>query len=281
MVEEAQQNYTNVLAAIQKMNPAPIYNELANLALVILNVWEGKTISGDDEAGAKTIEQSLLDYYRLSLEYTDILRSLEINSLLESLESGSGLGQPGIASLIASAEEARILSQSNREEDLRAAAGLYPADISLSIRWGEAPGEVSVFRSGRELIIALDQAYRESAVPEEREMILTLMQQTWKEVSLWYEEEALLRTRSIKYLKTGILPEVRVGAGAELKVHLEGLLAALRTALVLEVPGSGPGPEELADLKSLVENILSGEAEGMAEAVEEAAGVNPLFAEAM
>jgi hypothetical protein len=283
VVEEAQQDYTNVLAAIQQINPAPVYDELANLALAILDVWEGKTESGDGAAGTKTIEESILEYYRLSLDYADILRSMEINSLLESLESGSGLGQPGIDSLDSSAEEAWILSQSGGQEDLRAAAELYPGGIIISIRWGETAGEMPLFQSGRELIIALDQAYRETTVPEQQEILLTMMRQTWKEASLWYEEEVQLRKQSIEYLKTGILPEVNVEAGAELRIHLEGLLAALRTALVFEDPdpGSGLKPEELADLITIIKNILSREPDEMGVAIEEAAGENPFFADAM
>jgi exonuclease VII small subunit len=280
-VEEAQQDYANVLTAMQKMNPAPVYDELANLALAILDSWEGKTKSGAEAAGSKTIEESILNYYRLSLEYTNILRSLEINALLESLESGSGLGQPGIDSLKASAEDARILSQTSREGDLRAAAGLYPAEVPISILWGTGPGEVSLFQSGRELIIALDQAYRDSTVPEEQDILLTLMQQVWKEASLWYEEEILLREQSIEYLKTGLLPKINEEAEAELRVHLAGLLAALRTAKILEDQDLGFTADELADLEILVEGILSLGSEEMAEALEEAAGENPLFAEAV
>jgi exonuclease VII small subunit len=278
-VEEAQRDYTNVLLAIQKMNSAPVYNELANLALAILDIWEGKTESGDE--GAKTIEESILDYYRLSLEYADILRSLEINSLLKSLETGAGPGRSGIDDLSAAAEEARTLARSNQEEDLRSAAGLYPAGLAVSIRWGE--GETLPFQNGGDLIIALSEAYRNSAVPEEREALLALAQQVWEEASLWYEEEILLQKQSIEYLKTGTLPGAEKAAEAELRVQLAGLLAALRTTLVLGVPdgGSGPGPDELEDLAAALENILSLGPGEMAGAVEEAAAGNPLFADAM
>jgi exonuclease VII small subunit len=280
-VEEAQQDYSNVLIAIQKMNPAPVYDELANLALSILDSWEGKTKSGGETAGSKTVEESILGYYRLSLEYTNILRSLEISALLESLESGSGLGLPGIDSLKAGAEETRILSQASREEDLRAAAGLYPAELSVSILWGTGLGELSPFPSGRELIIALDQSYRESTVPEEQEILLTLMRQVWKEASLWYEEETLLRQQSIEYLKTGRLPTANKEAEAELRVRLAGLSAALRMTLSLGDPDLDFTADELRDLGILVEDILSLGPGEMAEALEEAAGENTLFARAV
>jgi hypothetical protein len=270
--EAAQGDYADILAAIKEMNPAMIYDELANLSLSILDFWEGKTAPGGEEAGGKTVEESALAYYRLFHEYTDILRSLEINSLLESLESGSGLGQPSISGLEAKAEEARLLSRSGREEDLRAAAGLYPAEISLSVLWGP---ETVLFEDGRELLAALDQAYRASTASGEREALLALMRRVWEEAAEWYEGEVLLRRRSAEYLKTGVLAETGgVPGEAELRVRLEGILAALDHSLAVE------SQEGFGVLKAQIESILTLGPEEMAEAVEEAGG-DPLFAAAM
>jgi hypothetical protein len=279
-VEAAQQDYANVLAAVKEMNPAPIYDKAANLSLAILKFWDGEIESGGEGAGEKTITESLLDYYRLSFAYTSILRSLEIDVLLEVLESGAGLGQPGISSLEAKAEEARLLSQLGGEEDLRAAAGLYPAELAVSIRWGAAPGETLLYQNGGDLLTALDLAYRESTVLEEREILTTLMRETWNEASRWYAGEALLRRQSIEYLKTGMLPAVNGKASeeADLQIRLRGFLAALRItpALAGQDPDSAAA-RDFADLEALLEEILSLPPEETAGALK-AAGENPLFA---
>jgi hypothetical protein len=271
-VEAAQQDYANVLAIIMQMNPAPVYDELANLSMAILDSWDGKT-----GVPGQTMGELILNYYRLAHGYAGILRSLEIKSLLESLESGSGLGQPGIADLEARSEEARILSLSDREEDLRAAAGLYPAELPVSILWGTGPGELPLFGSGQELLVELDRAYRETEDGGEREILLNLMRRTWEEAAEWYREEALQRRESIEYLKTGALPKTdpETRAAAELQVRLEGIRAALDLSL------NADPRTEFAALKTLVENILSLGPEDMAEAAAEAAGGNSLFADAL
>ncbi|MDR1972753.1 MAG: hypothetical protein LBQ46_12635 [Treponema sp.] len=276
-VEEAQRDYANILAAIKDMNPAPVYDELANLGLAILAVWEGKTSLDDEADGAKTIEESILAYYRLSHDYADMLRTLEINAMLESLETGAGLGQPGLAELEAKAEEARLLAQSNREEDLRAAAGLYPAGVPVSIYWGG--GEISLYQNGRELLIALDQAFRESTSPKEQEILLTLMRQAWQEAAAWYEEEAELRRQAIEYLKTGALAEIdeEALAESESRVLLEGLLAALQVTLDLGLPDS-VSREELTALIQTIEDALSSDP---GEAIAALAMGNQLFIDAM
>ncbi|MDR0399509.1 MAG: hypothetical protein LBH51_01025 [Treponema sp.] len=280
-VEEAQRDYANVLAAAQEMNPAPIFNELVNLARRILDFWEGNLESGGDDEGAKTMGESLLDYYRLSFDYTNILRSMEISALLETLESGAGLGQPGIGELESRAEETRLISQSTGEEELRAAAGLYPAEIVVSISWGDTPGEIPLYSNGGELLIALDLLYRESASPEEQEILSALMREIWEEASRWYTEEALLRKQSIEYLKTGNLPEADRNdpADAELRVRLGGFLAALRVLPSLMGPDQDPvvTPQGCADLEDLINDILSLPPKELAKAVEDA-GEDPLLA---
>jgi hypothetical protein len=280
-VEAAQQDYSNVLAAVKEMNPAPIYGEAVNIALDILKFWDGEIESGKEETETQSIAESILNYYRLSFKYAEILRSLEIGALLETLESGAGLGQPGIGELEAMAEEIRMLLQSGREEDLRAAAGLYPAELTVAIRWGDMPGEAPLYQNGRDLLIALDRAYWESSISEEQEIMITLMQEVWQEASRWYAEEALLRKQSIEYLKTGILPEVRGrdSEEADLRVRLKGYLAALHTASALAGPDldSAAVPQDLSDLETLLEEIWSLPPEETAGALEEA-GENPLFA---
>ncbi|MDR1025580.1 MAG: hypothetical protein LBL56_07620, partial [Treponema sp.] len=223
-VENAQREYLNVIAAMKEINPALIYAELAELAKEMLNFWDGKSRTGEtaEGEGEGSIEDTINTYYLLSHEYADILRSLEINSLINALETGSGLGQDGIAALEAKAEEARNLAQSGREEDLRAAAGMYPADLLLTIPWGqETEGETDVEteveilpRNGKDLLVEMDRAYRETEDPEERENLLTLMRHVWEEAASYYDKEILLRNESIEYLKTGILPDPD-GEGAE------------------------------------------------------------------
>ncbi|MDR1353747.1 MAG: hypothetical protein LBK05_10750, partial [Treponema sp.] len=276
--EAAQQDYANVLAAIKAINPAPIYGKAADLSLEILKFWEGETESGGEGAGEKTSTESLLDYYRLSFAYTGILRSLEIDVLLEALEYGAGLGQPGIDGLEAKAEEARLLSQSGGEEELRAAAGLYPAELTISIRWGAAAGETLLYQNGGDLLTALDLAYRESSVPEEREALTTLMREVWKEASRWYAGEALLRRQSIEYLKTGRLPAVNGTAEADLQIRLRGFLAALRItpALTEQAPDSAAA-QDFAALEALLEELLA-LPPGQTAGALAAAGENPLFA---
>jgi hypothetical protein len=223
-VEEAQREYLNVISAMKEINPSLIYAELAELAKEMLNFWDGKYRTGETTEGDGSLEDTITTYYRLSHEYADILRSLEINSLINALETGSGLGQDGIAALETKAEEARDLSQSGREEDLRAATGIYPADLLLISPWkqemeeeedGETEGEIeSLPRYGKDLLVEMDRAYHETEDPEEQENLLTLMRRIWEEAVSYYEKEILLRNESIEYLKTGMLPDP-AGEGAE------------------------------------------------------------------
>jgi hypothetical protein len=288
-MEEAQRDYSNVLAAIQQSNPAPVYAELTELAKALLDSWKEK--SGTPGQGN---DLGILEYYRLSQEYADILRSLEIGGIVNALTTGSGLGQSGIAGLEAKAEEARLISQAEREEDLRAAAGLYPAGLSVFFRPGLGAGEEALAQDGRELLISLDQAYRESVNPQERETLLELMRQIWIAAAAYYEGEVLLRNESIAYLTTETSLEIGEEAKTEteIRVYLRGLLAALRLTARLELSagegnaaGEGQAPPEngsgMADLAALVEHILSADGGSIAEAVQEAGSEIPLFAAAL
>jgi hypothetical protein len=204
-IEEAQRDYLNVIAAMKDMNPALVYVELTELAKLILNFWEG--ILQNETGEQRSITDTIHAYYRLSHEYTDILRTLEINSLVASLETGSGLGQDGIAELEEKAEKARFLSLAEKEEDLRAAAGLYPTELLLTHTWGaDTEGETRSWE-GKEFLIELDLAYRETENAEEHEELLALMHWVWEEAASYYDEEVTLRKDTIEYLKTGILPD--------------------------------------------------------------------------
>ncbi|MDR2136386.1 MAG: hypothetical protein LBO76_07205, partial [Treponema sp.] len=201
-VEDAQREYLSVISAMKEMNPALVYSELAGLASVILDFWEGKL-----QNGGKSPEDAMRAYYQLSHEYMDILHTLEIDALISVLETGSGSGQESIAGLKAKAEEARFLSRSGQAEDLRAAAGLFPADLLLTSDWGaDAEGETLVW-GGKELLAELDLAYQETVDPADREDLLVLMRRVWEEAASYYDEEVLMRKDSIEYLKTGTLPE--------------------------------------------------------------------------
>ncbi|MDR0669313.1 MAG: hypothetical protein LBF95_04450, partial [Treponema sp.] len=211
-VEDAQRDYLNIIAAMNDMNPALVYAELTELATVILDFWKGKLHGEGGEE--RSLEDTIHTYYQLSREYNDILHSLELRSLINSLEAGSGTGQDGIAELEAKAEEARSLARSGREEDLRAEAGRYPVEFLLINAWGaDTEGETRSW-SGKEFLIELDLAYRETEDPVERENLLALMCWAWEEAASYYDGEALLRKEAIEYLITGTLPDPDNG-GAE------------------------------------------------------------------
>ncbi|MDR2376069.1 MAG: C40 family peptidase [Treponema sp.] len=204
-VEDAQRDYLNIISAMKEMNPTLVYAELTELARMILDFWKGKIQNA--EGKELSLEDTIHTYYQLSHEYMDILHSLEISSLINSLETGSGPGQDGITGLETKAEDARFLSRSGQEEDLRAAAGLYPAELLLRSTWGtDTEGEERTW-NGKEFLIELDMAYRETGDPVEREDLLVLMRWVWEEAALYYDEEVLLRKETIEYLKTGTLPD--------------------------------------------------------------------------
>jgi hypothetical protein len=227
--EEAQRDYQNLIAALGEFNPALVYADLTEQAAALLDFWENRPGPGDS-AGAASPGDTILEYYRLSHEYADILRSLELEGLITALTTGSGLGQESIAELGAKAEEARRLAETGREEDLRAGAGSFPAGLSITFYRVLNGGEEPLAGEGRELLISLDQAYRESADSLEREALLSLMRQVWDEAAAYYAGEAALREESVRYLTTGFSREMDAEsrAQAERIVYLRGLLAALR-----------------------------------------------------
>jgi hypothetical protein len=84
-VEEAQKNYFDIIAALNDVSPAPVYAELAALADRMMDIWQ------KDSMGT-----TILSYYRLAFEYADILRTMEIDSLIQSLEAGAASGDEGL-----------------------------------------------------------------------------------------------------------------------------------------------------------------------------------------